>query len=147
MDNDINKVLGRLSNVGNPIFLLKMLKEVRGYIKRHFVDYPTSHEYNTIYFDIEGEVYLIENMLVTKIVTLPDKANLITLSEQALYKIAHLLGVKNDEMLISNLLKEMRSIKNIKKYQDLLEAGETSFSTNLTSNQFALIVLNQIRRN
>lgn len=147
MENNINKVLGRLSNVGNPIFLLKMLQEIRRYIKRHFLDYPTSHEYNTIYFDIEGKIYLIENMLVTKVATLPDKANLINLSEQALYKIAHLLGVKNDEMMISNLLKEMRSIKNIKKYQDLLEVGAASFSTNLTSNQFALIVLNQIRKN
>lgn len=147
MENNINKVLGRLSNVGNLIFLLKMLQEIRRYIKRHFLDYPTSHEYNTIYFDIEGKIYLIENMLVTKVATLPDKANLINLSEQALYKIAHLLGVKNDEMMISNLLKEMRSIKNIKKYQDLLEVGAASFSTNLTSNQFALIVLNQIRKN
>ncbi|MDG4956416.1 hypothetical protein [Lactococcus lactis] len=147
MENNINKVLGRLSNVGNPIFLLKMLQDIRRYIKRHFGDYPTSHEYNTIYFDIEGKIYLIENMLVTKVATLPDKANLINLSEQALYKIAHLLGVKNDEMMISNLLKEMRSIKNIKKYQDLLEVGDASFSTNLTSNQFALIVLNQIRKN
>lgn len=147
MENNINKVLVRLSNVGNPIFLFKMLQEIRRYIKRHFLDYPTSHEYNTIYFDIEGKIYLIENMLVTKVATLPDKANLINLSEQALYKIAHLLGVKNDEMMISNLLKEMRSIKNIKKYQDLLEVGDASFSTNLTSNQFALIVLNQIRKN
>lgn len=147
MENNINKVLGRLSNVGNPIFLFKMLQEIRRYIKRHFLDYPTSHEYNTIYFDIEGKIYLIENMLVTKVATLPDNANLINLSEQALYKIAHLLGVKNDEMMISNLLKEMRSIKNIKKYQDLLEVGDASFSTNLTSNQFALIVLNQIRKN
>ena len=147
MENNINKVLGRLSNVGNPIFLFKMLQEIRRYIKRHFLDYPTSHEYNTIYFDIEGKIYLIENMLVTKVATLPDKANLINLSEQALYKIAHLLGVKNDEIMISNLLKEMRSIKNIKKYQDLLEVGDASFSTNLTSNQFALIVLNQIRKN
>lgn len=147
MENNINEVLGRLSNVGNPIFLFKMLQEIRRYIKRHFLDYPTSHEYNTIYFDIEGKIYLIENMLVTKVATLPDKANLINLSEQALYKIAHLLGVKNDEIMISNLLKEMRSIKNIKKYQDLLEVGDASFSTNLTSNQFALIVLNQIRKN
>ncbi|MCC4119542.1 hypothetical protein [Lactococcus lactis] len=147
MENNINEVLGRLSNVGNPIFLFKMLQEIRRYIKRHFLDYPTSHEYNTIYFDIEGKIYLIENMLVTKVATLPDKANLINLSEQALYKIAHLLGVKNDEMMISNLLKEMRSIKNIKKYQDLLEVGDASFFTNLTSNQFALIVLNQIRKN
>ncbi|MDU4518234.1 MAG: hypothetical protein E7I97_08485, partial [Lactococcus lactis] len=44
-------------------------------------------------------------------------ANVITLSEQALYKIALLVGVVNDEMLISNLLKEMRSVKNIKKHQ------------------------------
>lgn len=33
MDNSINKILGRLSNVGNPIFLLRMLQEIRGYIK------------------------------------------------------------------------------------------------------------------
>lgn len=36
MENNINKVLERLSNVGNPIFLLKMLQDIRRYIKRHF---------------------------------------------------------------------------------------------------------------
>ncbi|AJA58149.1 hypothetical protein QI18_04765 [Lactococcus lactis subsp. lactis] len=133
--------------MGNPIFLLKMLQEIRGYIKRHPLDYPISDKFNNIYFDIEGEIYLIENMLVTKNVVLPDKANVVTLSEQALYKIAHLIGVTNDEMLISNLLKEMRSVKNIKKFHDILEIGDESFSTNLTSNQFALIMLNQIRKN
>ncbi|WP_050800251.1 hypothetical protein [Lactococcus cremoris] len=147
MDNSINKILGRLSNVGNPIFLLRMLQEIRGYIKKHPLDYPISDNFNNVYFDIEGEISLIENMFVTKGVTLPAKANVITLSEQALYKIALLVGVVNDEMLISNLLKEMRSVKNIKKYQEILEAGDESFSTNLTSNRFALIVLNQIRKN
>ncbi|UXV61695.1 hypothetical protein [Lactococcus cremoris] len=124
MDNSINKILGRLSNVGNPIFLLRMLQEIRGYIKKHPLDYPISDNFNNVYFDIEGEISLIENMLVTKGVTLPAKANVITF-----------------------LLKEMRSVKNIKKYQEILEAGDESFSTNLTSNRFALIVLNQIRKN
>jgi hypothetical protein len=144
---DIDKILERISVIGNPVFLLKMLNDINRLMKEHRESYPIGDKCRDLYL-IVGERYykiLKKEFVISK--DLPSEACIVRLSHSDLRKVGNIVGVKNRKDEINEIYTQLRRIKNIKQYNIIIEAVRPSFSTNLSMAQLATIVVEQVVEN
>lgn len=142
--NDIDKILERLSIVGNPIFLLKMMSEVNKFIKKHRENSPMAEDLKNSYLIVDKKYYKVSNKKFVFTKSVPTMINYVKLSYSDLRKIGDFVGIEAGSDEINAIFKELRRIKNIKRYDELMNIVEPSFSTNLSMANLAKIVINQV---
>ncbi|MDG6126093.1 hypothetical protein [Lactococcus formosensis] len=145
MNEEVKKILSRLSVIGNPIFLLHMVSEVNKLIKKHKGDYPIDNSFLDIYLVVESKIYCIRERNCYEVQELPLQANILKISFSNLKELERILSINivNNSECMNTIYKELRKIKNIKKYKSILEIVDQSFVTNLSLNQLAKVFINQ----
>ena len=129
---DNEKVLKRLKNVGNPIFLLKLINNTTKFINTHQM-MNKAKNVSEIYLNISLEYYIYMNGVWKKTDILNDESGVIQVSKEAVDELAELL--ESDSSDINKMFKEMRRIKNIQRYQEIFEIFDNSFKINLSISQ------------
>ncbi|GFH42249.1 hypothetical protein Hs30E_08000 [Lactococcus hodotermopsidis] len=132
-------LLAKLKNVGNPIFLAKMINEVRKFINQHQTEFPQGENRETIYLAVSDKVFKLTNGKILTLKSLPNKGSLIRVSQRELQAFAQLLEVESDDF--GKLIKALGKKTNLKQYQKITKSVDTSFETNLTFNDFVKIGL------
>ena len=78
--SELDIILTKLKKVGNPVFLLKMVRDVNKFIKQHQIDYPKATDFDIIHFQIIKQVFEVSPMGIQPLLTIPNQANVIRVS-------------------------------------------------------------------
>lgn len=142
-------VIDKLKNVGNPISLLKMSYDVRKFLQNHQIVFLQTEDFDRVFVDISGKTFECYDAGVALLEVLPEKGSLIRISREALIQVADLLQIEfevgDDKSLLSNLLTDLRRVRNIRQYKAILAIIDQTFETNLNIKELLKIAINQLR--
>ena len=133
--SELDIILIKLKKVGNPVFLLKMVRDVNKFIKQHQIDYPKATDFDIIHFQIIKQVFEVSPMGIQPLLTIPNQANVIRVSREALKDVYDFVaseqGASDDLERLTTVLNQLRKLRNIKQYKTILKLVDVSFETNL----------------
>lgn len=147
--NENESLIAKLKNVGNPVFLLKMSYDLRKFLQHHQVDFPQTGDFDRVYIEVSGMPFECYQAGVAKLELMHEKGSVIRMSRDALIGVANLFHtefeVKDDESLLSSLLIDLRKVRHIKQYKNILMIIDQSFETNLRMKELIKTIINQLR--
>ncbi|MGF2028172.1 hypothetical protein ACQUFH_01225 [Lactococcus lactis] len=132
MASDNEKVLKKLKKVGNPMFLLRMINEVTKFIASHQMNEKAINT-ETIYADISGVSYKFNEKKLDKIKGFDGNAAYVKVSQTAINEVAELISSDNEDL--NKLLKDLRKVRNLKLYKEILNILDSSFEINISLTQ------------
>ncbi len=142
MRSEINNIFNRLKTVGNPQFLIGLLNSINKLFKNR-IEYPMDNNTNKIYFRIDNEYFKIDNLKVESINILPKACPFFSLSKTSIFAILELLDITGEDYL-NDLLIQLKRIKNIRRYKEIIKIIQSDFKTNMTVLEFTKIIVNQL---
>lgn len=141
--NDLKLIFSKLSFLGNPAKLIKLVLQIESLTKKQHSTYPNSLQTEEFYVKIGEEISLLQKKKFIKVEFLPNEANLIFISQKAFEQSLKIVGKPVDGD-INQLLKGLRKEKSLAKSQEIIDAISESFLTNVPMKKLINIVRKQI---
>lgn len=141
--NDINFIFSKFSLLSSPVSLLKLFRQFEKLMKKPKINYVKSKKSEILFLKIDEAVYQLEEKKFIKFYALPEEANLVIISKVAYINCLKIIGAPIDTDL-NQLLRKLRKEKDLKKFQEIIEAISDSFSTNLSLRDLMKIVKKQM---
>lgn len=132
MASDNEKILKRLKNVGNPMFLLRLLNSGTKFVSSHQMA-EKAHDTSRLFLDISTEYFEFHGKKLTSIDKIPAGSALIRVSRDAVENVAKIINSDADDVNV--LFKDLRRSRNIKKYALLLDALDKDCQMNIQLTQ------------
>lgn len=132
MVSDNEKILKKLKNVGNPIFLLRLINSTNKFITSHQV-IPKAKDSSRLFVGISGRYFEYKDKKLQTVPEILDGYSFIKVSQETVDSIAKIVNADGDDL--NKLFKELRKVKNIKKYQMIFEILDSDFELNLQLTQ------------
>lgn len=96
-------------------------------------NYPKDKKSQKLYLKVEDDIYFFQRKRFVQVEFLPQKANLIKVSQGALAHVAHILGKPDAD--INVLLKTLRQVDDISVFQEIMTELSGNFSGNISLRQ------------
>ena len=142
MNNSSKKVLlQKLAKVGNPVFLVKLLNSISSFIKSHQNDHPNEDNPKELYIAVGQDIFLLKDESFIQVDNLPSDCSLVVLSKENYDELVSFLKIDNSEIDLKKLIRSLRKIDNIKRYQEIMKIISPSFSTNMSISQLTQLVV------
>ena len=132
MVSEKEQLLKKLKNVGNPLFLVKMMNQGNKFMASHQIE-PKAEETDRMFLDISGVYYELQKKQAVPVETIDAKYIVIKMSQQAVDALAEL--TQSDSKNLNKLLKDLKKVENIKKYQEIFAILDDSFAINVSVSQ------------
>ncbi|MCJ1970977.1 hypothetical protein [Pseudolactococcus carnosus] len=136
-------LLSKLKSVGNPLVLLKMMNEIRIFVKSHQIDFPKNED-KSIYIQIDDVFYQVEQNRIENHKAVSE-GNYIFMSEAALLKVKKIMSL-DSTVSLSEVIISLRKARNIKQYKLLLEAVNDDFKTNISMVNLVEIAIKSTKK-
>ena len=136
-------LLSKLKSVGNPLVLLKMMNEIRIFVKSHQIDFPKNED-KSIYIQIDDVFYQVEQNRNENHKAVSE-GNYIFMSEAALLKVKKIMSL-DSTVSLSEVIISLRKARNIKQYKLLLEAVNDDFKTNISMVNLVEIAIKSTKK-
>lgn len=133
MASDNEKILMKLKNVGNPIFLLRLINSTNKLIANNQMSVKAK-DLSRLFVDIGGKGYEYENGTLVRNDFIEEDYAMVKVQKDTINDIARLIGSENDNINI--LFRDLRRVKNIKKYDKIFQILDNNFETNISLAQF-----------
>ncbi|EKF50487.1 hypothetical protein [Lactococcus garvieae] len=137
--NDIKILFSKLGIASSPLKLIKLVKQADHLLKKHQNNYPNDKKSDDLYLKVDETLYILQKKKFAKTENLPQKANFMIVTEDAIANSLAILGEARDKD-INCLLKALKRNKKIETCQKIMDEIAEDFSTNLTINHFIKIV-------
>ena len=132
MVSEKEQLFKKLKNVGNPLFLVKMMNQGNKFMASHQIE-PKAEETDRMFLDISGVYYELQKKQAVPVETIDAKYIVIKMSQQAVDALAEL--TQSDSKNLNKLLKDLKKVENIKKYQEIFAILDDSFAINVSVSQ------------
>lgn len=133
MASDNEKILSKLKKVGNPIYLLRLINNTNKLISANQMK-TKAKDTSQLFLDIDGSYYEYENRKFSPTTVIEENTAIVKISEETVDRISLLVGNNSDD--INVLFRELRRVKNIKKYDKIFQILDNNFETNISLAQF-----------
>ncbi|MCI3861006.1 hypothetical protein [Lactococcus garvieae] len=135
-----SKILLKIKSLGTPKEVATMFQNTNNFISCHQFNYPKPSLWNRgeVYISLGSISYIFMNKKLKKVTEIPERANVITLTNEKVTSLALFLGV--DDKNPSVILKKLLTIENMKKYQEILLMIDQGFKTNMNFAEFTLLI-------
>lgn len=143
-NSSIKVILQKLVNVGNPVFLVKLLNNTSSFVKEHQNKHPNQDNSEKVYVSIANEIFLLTGKSFIKVDKLPEDCSLVILSKENYDELATFLKISDSKVNLKKLMKSLRKVDNIKRYQEIMRIISSSFSTNMSIPQLTHVVIDLI---
>lgn len=132
------KVLQKLKNVGDALFLLRLINSTNKLISNNQMK-KKAEDTSQVFIDISGNYYEYYNNKIIPTDTIDDGSVLIRAKEEAVKRVSKL--IKSDSKDLNKLFKDLRRKKNIKRYEEIFQIIDNNFEINVTMTQLIKIAL------
>ncbi len=130
---DIKYILSKFKLASHPVKFLRLMQEIEQLFKACPHVYPADKRSSTLYLKVEDKVYCFQHKRFRQVEGLPQRANVIKVSQAALARVAETLG--KSEADINALLKALYQEEELTVFQNVRDALADGFSSNISLRQ------------
>ncbi|MFK4900169.1 hypothetical protein ACI1UM_04190 [Lactococcus petauri] len=130
---DVKDLLSKFKLAAQPVKFLRLLQEMEQLFKAQPHNYPKDKKSQKLYLKVEDDIYFFQRKRFVQVEFLPQKANLIKVSQGSLAHVAHILGKSYAD--INVLLKTLRQVDDISVFQEIMTELSGNFSSNISLRQ------------
>lgn len=134
------RILFKIRSLGSPKDIAILFKTTQEFISCHRLKYPKPSIWSRgeIYVLFSNDPYIFKNRKLQKISKIPDKANVLVLTRKSANDLVLLLDIEDDDPAL--ILKKLLTIKNMKRYKEILTVIDDGFKTNLSFAELSLLI-------
>lgn len=132
MPSDNEKVLKKLKNVGNPMFIVHLINSTNKLISKNQAE-KKAQDISSLFFDISGNYYEYDDKQIVSTDTVEGDSALISMKKDTVKQVSEIIG--SDSSDLNKLFKDLRKVRNIKKYEELYNVLDQNFRINVTLSQ------------
>lgn len=129
MVSDNEKILNKLKNVGNPMFLLRLINNTNKLLSKNQMP-EKAQSPSQLFIEISGKSYRYQDKKLLGTETIDEGSALVKTDQETVDKIAEL--IESDSTNINKIFKDLRRVKNIERYQEIYAILDQNFKINVT---------------
>ncbi|MBN7275438.1 hypothetical protein GNF18_09825 [Ligilactobacillus pobuzihii] len=129
MVSDNEKILNKLKNVGNPMFLLRLINNTNKLLSKNQMS-EKAQSPSQLFIEISGKPYRYQDKKLLGTETIDEGSALVKTDQETVDKIAELIESNSTD--INKVFKDLRRVKNIERYQEIYAILDQNFKINVT---------------